>query len=134
MRVDLESRRPGDSLREAIGEGAMAGAPQAPQIAHRRHGWSELGDAAERAAARHCRYLRVPVPKHKEQADEATPSEEELDAQGMWERGEPAFGSNLAADFVCQQSMADIGGGDGAEAVAVGVLVAGTVSVKPHRD
>ncbi|MEU6093093.1 transposase [Streptomyces sp. NPDC047085] len=67
-------------------QGATAGAPQAAQVADRRHVWHGLGQAAERAVARHRRLLRVLVPDCEGEADEPAPAEEKADSSWRSER------------------------------------------------
>ncbi|MFJ4206716.1 ISL3 family transposase [Streptomyces sviceus] len=99
--VDIETRRPVDLLpdREAsslaawlaerpgievfcrdrapfFAEGASAGAPQAVQVADRRHLWHKLSEAAERTVAQHRRCLRALVPATPEPEPEPAPKEE----------------------------------------------------------
>ncbi|MEF9908683.1 ISL3 family transposase [Streptomyces sp. P5-A9] len=96
--VDVETRRPVDLLSDRkasslarwlaerpgievvcrdrapfFAEGAAAGAPQAVQVADRWHLWNNLGEAAERAVARHRQCLRVLVPEPVDQRAEETP-------------------------------------------------------------
>ncbi|MFE5668601.1 ISL3 family transposase [Streptomyces niveus] len=99
--VDIETRRPIDLLpgREAsslaawlaerpsvevicrdrapfFAAGASAGAPQAVQVAARRHLWRNLSEAAERAAAQHRRCLQALIPAALEPEPEPAPGEE----------------------------------------------------------
>ncbi|MEV6424929.1 ISL3 family transposase [Streptomyces sp. NPDC051662] len=109
--VDVETRRPVDLLpdREAsslaawlvkrpgieiicrdrapfFAEGAIAGAPQATRVADRWHWWHNLGEAAERAVARHRQCLRVLLPDREAKADEPTPPEEKANSPWRSER------------------------------------------------
>ncbi|MFJ6632611.1 transposase [Streptomyces sp. NPDC091376] len=105
--VEVETRRPVDLLpdREAsslaawpaqrpgievvcrgrapfFAERATAGAPQATQVADRRHSWHNLGEAAERAVTRHRQCLRVQVPDREGKANPPAPSEERRTRDG----------------------------------------------------
>ncbi|MER6214530.1 hypothetical protein ABT213_10755 [Streptomyces sp. NPDC001674] len=55
-------------------EGATAGAPQAVQVADRRHLWHNLGEAAERAVTRHrqCLHATTPLPSRAVTVDPQT--------------------------------------------------------------
>ncbi|MEV0750238.1 transposase [Streptomyces sp. NPDC050273] len=56
-------------------EGATLGAPQATQVADRRHLLHNLGEAAERALARHRQCLLVPEPAGDDNDAPAPPEE-----------------------------------------------------------
>ncbi|MFD8990381.1 transposase [Streptomyces goshikiensis] len=109
--VDVETRRPVDMLpdRESsslaawlaqrpgieevcrdrapfFAEGATIGAPQAVQVADRRHLWHNLSEAAERSIAQHRQCLRVLVPQTTEPT-EAEPDPAEEPSGSPWPTG-----------------------------------------------
>ncbi|MEV4997047.1 ISL3 family transposase [Streptomyces niveus] len=129
--VDVETRRPVDLLpdREAsslakwlakrpgievvcrdrapfFAEGATLGAPQATQVADRWHLWHNLGDAADRAVARHRQCLRVLVPNTVGDEDnEPMPSEEVPDSPWKSDR----FANRIRARHATVHALLEAG-------------------------
>ncbi len=122
--VDVETRRPVDLLpnREAsslarwlakrpgievvAGTALPAGAPQAVQVADRWHLWNNLGEAAERAVARHRQCLRVLVPEPVgKKAEEPTPPEETPDSPWRSQR----FANRIRARHATVHAMLEAG-------------------------